>query len=117
MYIFICMVLSFNIRCNFVFQVIYPNVHKAFPKISDSHALPERANLKKLISIQVGPSCFAHSTESSVWFLRALIELLPEEQAALQNHQNFDVLRRGSQCFLVFWGVLWIFVTDTLMIE
>jgi hypothetical protein len=41
------MVLSFNIRCNFVFQVIYPNVHKAFPKISDSHALPERANLKK----------------------------------------------------------------------
>lgn len=29
---------------------------------------------------EVGPSCFAHSTESSVWFLRALIELLPEEQ-------------------------------------
>ena len=29
-------------------------------------------------SKQVGGPCFAHSTESSVWFLRAWIELLPE---------------------------------------
>lgn len=29
---------------------------------------------------QVGGPCFAHSMESSVWFLRAWIELLPEAE-------------------------------------